>query len=220
MKTKTVIGGALAAALAIPASAPAHVTLQPKEVTAGGFTRLNVRVPNERDTKGTTKVRVQMPPGFLFVSYEPAPGWKVAIAKRKLATPVESHGDTITEEVGTVTFSGDGKTGIIRPGQFRDFGLSVGVPDKAPGTKLTFKALQSYQGGEVVRWIGAPDADEPAPQLTLTAATDAAAAAKPVAAEAQDGDDGGGDGLAIAALILGGLGLLAGGTALMVARRG
>ena len=38
-----------------------------------------------------------------------------------------------------------------------------------PGKALTFKALQTYSNGEVVRWIGPPDADEPAPQVTLTA---------------------------------------------------
>ena len=81
---------------------------------------------------------------------------------RKLATPVEEHGEQITEEVDTITWTGDGKTGIVRPGQFQDFGLSLGVPDK-PGTTLTFKALQTYEGGEVVRWIGPPDADSPAP---------------------------------------------------------
>jgi hypothetical protein len=42
----------------------------------------------------------------------------------------------------------------IAPGQFRDFGLSVGVPEGNAGDALTFKALQTYAGGEVVRWIG------------------------------------------------------------------
>ena len=46
------------------------------------------------------------------------------------------------------------------------------MPDGKPGSEVTFKALQTYQGGEVVRWIGPPDADEPAPTVTLTAAAD------------------------------------------------
>ena len=58
----------------------------------------------------------------------------------------------------------------IAPGQFQDFGLSVGVPEGKVGSKLTFKALQYYEGGEVVRWIGQPDADKPAAQVTLLAA--------------------------------------------------
>jgi periplasmic copper chaperone A len=48
-----------ATALAAPAAAQAHVTLQPTEVPAGGFTRLDVRIPNERDNADTTKVWCQ-----------------------------------------------------------------------------------------------------------------------------------------------------------------
>ena len=92
-----------------------------------------------------------------------------------------------------------------------------------PGKALTFKALQTYTGGEVVRWIGPPDAEEPAPQVTLTAAEEeeagsghtTEAAAEPAAAEAsdddgEDDDDGPSTGLVIVALILGALGLAAG----------
>ncbi len=218
---KTIAAIVAAAALALPAAAGAHVTLQPSEVPAGGFTRLDVRVPNERDDAGTTKVDVQMPPGFAFASYEPIPGWKVKITKRKLAEPIESHGEQITEEVGRITWTGDGRTGIIRPGQFQDFGLSLGMPDK-PGAKLTFKALQTYSNGEVVRWIGAADADEPAPQVELTASEGehgAAPAAAQPAAPAADDDDGAPVWLAVIALALGALGLLAGLAGLAAGRR-
>jgi uncharacterized protein len=94
------------------------------------------------------------------------------------------------------------------------------VPDGAPGDALTFKALQTYQGGEVVRWIGPPDAEDPAPTVTLTAAEEAADPAPvPAPAAADDDDDGPSDGLAIAALVVGALGLLAGVAALVTARR-
>ena len=222
---------AIAAILLAPAAAAAHVTLQPKEVAAGGFTRLNVRVPNEKDDEGTTKIEIEMPPGFAAVSYEPVAGWDIEVTKRKLDTPIKLHGLDVTEEVGTVTFSGDGKEGIIAPGQFRDFGLSVGVPEGAAGSELTFKALQTYEGGEVVRWIGEADSDKPAPQITLTEAAGGHGAAAPAAAtpEATAGhsdaaakDDDGeedSDGLGLIALIVGGLGLLVGGAALMTARK-
>ena len=75
-----------------------------------------------------------------------------------------------------ITWTGDGEQGLVPPGAFQDFGLSVLTPD-AEGETLTFKALQTYEGGEVVRWIGAPDAEEPAPTVTLTAAAEAEHAA-------------------------------------------
>jgi periplasmic copper chaperone A len=218
-----ILATALAAVLAIAPAAVAHVTLQPEEAPAGGFTRLDVRVPNERDNAGTTKVDVQFPPGFLFVSTEPVPGWNSEVTMRKLDKPVEQFGEQITEEVDRVTFTADGEANAIAPGQFRDFGLSLGVPDKA-GSTLTFKAVQTYSSGEVVRWIGPPDAEEPAPQVKLTAAEGEGGAAEPAAQQPQapaadEDDDSGSDTLSIIALIVGGLGLLAGLAALLTGRR-
>jgi uncharacterized protein YcnI len=210
----------LALAPIAPAAAAAHVTVQPDTVPAGGFTRLDVRVPNERDDAGTVKVDVRMPPGFTSASYEPVPGWSVKITKEKL-----------DEQIARITWTGDPKRGgIIRPGEFQDFGLSVAIPDGKPGSKLTFKALQTYEGGEVVRWIGPEAADEPAPTVRLTAAAEegahgapGTAAAEPASAPASNTaaaeDDGDGNGLAIAALVVAVLALIAGVAGLITRRR-
>ena len=231
MNRKAIISIAATAVVLLGGSstmAQAHVTLQPPEGPAGGFVRLDVRVPSERDDQPTRKVVVQLPPGFAAARYEPVPGWKTSVSTRKLATPVTSEGETQTEEVDAITWTVAGANDGIEPGQFQDFGISVRLPERPAGTKLTFKALQTYAGGEVVRWIGGPDADEPAPQVTLTAAADEAAAhgdpAKPTAAagtsvSVDDDDDDGGNGLAVVALIVGGLGLLAGVAGLLAARR-
>jgi uncharacterized protein len=213
---------AAAGALALPATAGAHVTLQPGELPAGGFARLDVRVPTEREDASTTKVVVQFPPGFTGVSTEPVPGWTAKVSKVKLAQPqTNDEGERITERVDTVTWTGHGDQGRIGPGEFQDFGLSVALPDE-PGSSLTFKALQTYSNGEVVRWIGPPDADEPAPQVALTAADEDAGAGAPAAQApaARDGDDSGGsDTLSIVALIVAIAGLAAGLAALLLGRR-
>lgn len=208
----------------ICAVASAHVTLQPNEVPAGAFKRLDIRVPNERDDASTKKVQVKFPAGFIFVSYEPVAGWTAKVKMAKLDKPVEAFGEQHTEQVDTVTFTTTGKG--IAPGQFQDFGLSVGLPDTA-GTTLTFRAIQTYSNGEVVRWIGPPDADQPAPQVKLVAAASKAAIAAatgaatntmPAAATGDGGADGS-DTLSVIALIVGALGLLAGVAGLAVARR-
>ena len=220
---------AVTAALGLPAAASAHVTLQPSSVPAGGFTRLDVRVPNERDDSGTTKVDVQLPAGFAFVSYEPRPGWKATVQRKKLDEPVKTdEGFEIDEAVSRITWTAEGPRNAIGPGEFIDFGLSLGMPEGKPGEKLTFKALQTYDDGQVVRWIGPEDADEPAPVVTLTEpasggghgapGSDTAAASAPAAPAAAE-DDGGTDGLSIAALIVGALGLAAGVAALVTSRR-
>src|SRR5918997_4143662 len=131
-----------AAVLGAPAAAGAHVTLQPDSAPAGGFARLDVRVPNERDDAGTVKVDVQLPPGVASASYEPVPGWTVKVTRERLDEPIDVHGEEVTEQIARVTWTGDPRRGgIIEPGQFHDFGLSLRVPDGEPGDPLTFKAL-------------------------------------------------------------------------------
>lgn len=223
--TKTTALVALVA-LALPALAAAHVTVQPAELPAASFTRMDIRVPNERDDAGTTKVEIELPDGFYSASYEPVAGWQTKVAIERLDQPVDLGGFEATEQVKRVTWTGDGEEGIVPPGAFQDFGLSVRTPD-AEGETLAVKAIQTYESGEVVRWIGAPDSDEPAPEITLTTpaddhGADTAHASEEGGTEASDGagDDGGGDGLAIAGLVVGALGLVTGGTALARSRRG
>jgi uncharacterized protein YcnI len=213
---------AAVAVLVFAPAASAHVTLQPEELTAGDFTRLDVRVPNERDDASTTKVEVRFPPGFLSVSTEPVSGWNAEIATRKLDKPVEQFGERVTEEVDRLTLTANGEANAIGPGQFRDFGLSVGVPDK-PGSTLRFPTVQTYSSGEVVRWIGPPDAEEPAPQVKLTAAGaeggGSQAAQQSQAPAGGEDDDDSSNTLSIIALIVGIAGLAAGLAALFTRRR-
>jgi uncharacterized protein YcnI len=209
-------GVAATAVLVLPAVANAHVTLQPSEAPAKGFVVENVRVPNEQDSANTTKVAVEFPPGFAEVSFEPVPGWRVNVKRTKLAQPITTdEGDKLTEQVAEVTWSG----GKIAPGEFQDFPVSLQMPDK-PGTALTFKAVQTYDNGDITRWIGPPDAEEPAPQVKVAAAEGDTASSTPASSSS---DSGSGDDdsktLAIIALIVGGLGLLTGGAALLTRRR-
>ena len=165
---RSILAAAAAALLLAPAAAQAHVTLQPDTAPAGGFTRLDVRVPNERDDAGTTKVDVQLPPGFIAASYEPVPGWKVKVTRSKAEKPIDTgEGLQSDTQVSRITWTGDGEQGIVKAGEFQDFGLSLKMPEGKAGDKLTFKALQTYDDGQVVRWIGPEDADEPAPVVTL-----------------------------------------------------
>jgi uncharacterized protein YcnI/protein-disulfide isomerase len=160
---------AAAGVLAIPATASAHVTVQPKTAAAGAYTVESVRVPNETDDAVTNKIVVQFPEGFAEVSYQSIPGWTAKVTKERLATPVRTDDGEVTEGVKTITWTSGAKTSGIKPGQFQDFPLSVQIPGRA-GDTLTFKALQYYSDGSVARWIGPPDADKPAPQVQVTAA--------------------------------------------------
>jgi len=157
----------LTATLVLAGVAQAHVTVHPNALPSGGFTVVNLQVPNERDKASTVKVEVQVPRGILFLSTQPVTGWSAKVTYAKLATPVKMFGSQITQQVDRVSFTSKG--GKIGPGQFQSFPLSLLVPSAKAGTILSFKALQTYSNGEIVRWIGAPDGEAPAPRVLVTA---------------------------------------------------
>jgi len=96
------------------------------------------------------------------------PGWRSRVITKKLSKPVEiERGFSVSSRVDRVVFSG----GRIGPGQFLSFPVSIKTPAVRAGTLLTFKALQTYSNGEVVRWIGNPSADDPAPHVLIRQAS-------------------------------------------------
>src|SRR4051794_27001683 len=165
-RTSKLAAATAVAALAIPAAAQAHVTLQPSQAAAGAFTVLNVRVPTELDNASTAKVDVKFPDGFAAARYQNVPGWKVRVITKTLAQPIQTDDGPITQGIDRMVFARTSAAGGIKPGQFQDFPISVQIPGKA-GDKLTFKAIQTYSNGSVVRWIGgsgAPPSPPPRPR--------------------------------------------------------
>ncbi|MEV6141878.1 YcnI family protein [Streptomyces sp. NPDC051992] len=171
-------GVAASTVLILAGTASAHVSVQPQgEAAKGGYATVNFKVPNERDDAATTKVEVNFPTDHPLASVMPqaVPGWDIAVTKSKLAKPLEMHGQKINEAVSKVTWTatGDKDERGIRPGGFQQFPLSIGqLPEDAD--QLVFKAIQTYDNKEVVRWIeepkeGAAEPESPAPVLALTA---------------------------------------------------
>ncbi|MGK5738680.1 YcnI family copper-binding membrane protein [Micromonospora sp. URMC 103] len=226
------LGAVTTAVLGFAAPASAHVTVNPKEATQGGYGRIAFRVPNESDTASTTKLEVVLPENAPVgsVSTMPVPGWTVAVEKRKVDPPIDVHGSQITEAVSKLTWTATGDA-AVKPGQFQEFPVSLGPLPQVD--KMVFKTLQTYSDGNVSRWIeeptpGGEEPDNPAPVLALTPAS-ASASAAPVAAAApaadddDDDDEGEGNGaalgLGIAGLVAGLGGLVLGGLAFARNRR-
>ncbi|MFK0255353.1 YcnI family protein [Streptomyces sp. NPDC090445] len=223
MKTSRVsLAAAFAAGAVLVLSGPAfaHVSVQPGEAAKGGYATLDFKVPNERDNASTTQLEVNFPADQPLTSVMPqdVPGWTVTVEKTKLDKPLTVHGKQINEAVTKVTWSG----GKIEPGKFQQFPVSVGkLPENAD--RMVFKAIQTYDNNEVVRWIeepkeGAAEPQTPAPVLKLTAAKAADAhhddAKKPADAghSAQDGrtEAAGGSGSDTTARALGVAGIVIG----------
>lgn len=237
--------GALALGLATPASA--HVTGDKDSVPAGGYTQVTFTVPHGCEESPTKQLAVQIPEGILNAAPQVLAGWDVETTMEPLEAPVESsHGEEQTERVGEITWTA--QPGNELPGPFRQtYTVGFQAPD-AEGERLFFKVVQTCVEGETAwieetaegdeepehpapfvdvvaaeeggHGAAASDEEEPA---TTEAADDGAAteesAADPVTASTSSDDDGGSsDGLAIGGLVLGALGLAAGGAALVKTR--
>ena len=176
--TRLVIGAGavVAATVALPGAAQAHVSVQPDSVQGGDFSVVAFRVPNERDDASTTQLRVLLPKGQPIGSVQTTstPGWSAKTTTRHLAKPIDMFGEKLDTVVSQVTWTATG--GGVRPGQFQDFSLSLG-PLPATG-QLRFTAQQTYSDGEQVNWneVSADpsvEAEHPAPTLAITAAPEA-----------------------------------------------
>ncbi|MEU6990727.1 YcnI family protein [Streptomyces sp. NPDC046465] len=182
--------GTVAASAVLVLSAPAfaHVSVSPEgEAAKGGYATVNFKVPNEMDDASTNKLEVSFPTDHPLASVmtQPIPGWTVKVTKSKLDKPLEIHGEKIDEAVSKVTWTADGKG--IQPGTFQKFPVSMGqLPEDAD--QLVFKAIQTYDNKDVVRWIepqqkGQEEPEHPAPALELTAASEGHGAAGDTASD-------------------------------------
>ncbi len=229
---------ALAAAGVLGAAgvASAHVTVHPESYAEGATDGLlTFRVPNEEDSASTTKVQVFLPTDHpvLGVLVHPQDGWTAKVTTTKLKKPVKTDDGTITEAVSAITWTG----GKIGAGQYEDFDVAFGQLPEDAG-RLTFKTLQTYSDGKVVRWIeqgGEDEAENPAPVLKLTAGDgespaspntkdgdtksgDAKSGSAQAASDSGDPNDSTARGLGSAGLIVGVLGLAAGAFAIVRSR--
>ncbi len=225
--------GTVLGVLSLVGTAQAHVTVNPVEAEQGGYARLAFRVPTESDTVSTTKVEVFLPTDqpIASVSVMPVPGWTATVTHSKLAKPLTTDdGDKVTEAVTKIGWTASSAQSAIKPGQFQEFPVSLGpLPEVAA---ISFKALQTYSDGSVVRWIeqptsGGSEPEHPAPTLTLTKAgadsetTTAGAGGQAVGAKSDDDSNASGAALAVGIVggVLGLIGIALGGLALSRTRR-
>jgi periplasmic copper chaperone A len=232
---KTIALAVPLAALAVPGMAQAHVFLEQTEEPADGYPILDFVVPHGCDGSPTTSLSVQFPESVPTVTPEAVPGWEIT-TKDGPKDEVELFGETITEGVSEVTWTATGEP--LADEQLLRFGAEAKLP-ATEGETIYFPAIQKCEEGQI-RWIQIPAEGEdpeslesPAPALPLTAPegdehggmTDAegeetSAEGEEAAAEVSDDGDDDGNGLAIAALVVGGLGLVTGGVSLARSRSG
>lgn len=164
MRAGRVAGAALACAVAVLAAraASAHVVLDAREATAGGYFKAVFRVPHGCEGAATTGITVRLPPGVVVAKPQPKPGWVLRIEREELAQPVTNEGHTLTQRVSAVAWEG----GTLADDSFDEFAIMLRLP-ATPGP-LAFPVVQ--QCGDVsVSWTAQSGTPHPAPTLLLKA---------------------------------------------------
>jgi uncharacterized protein YcnI len=176
-----VVGTLLTAVLVIGVGpAAAHVTVHSDDAVQGATdVAVMFRVPSEESHSSTVKLQVFFPitHPLLDVLVEPHPGWNYRVQTARLAQPVTTDDGQITDAVSEITWTARSSAAGLQPGEADDFTVTVGQLPDTPS--VTFRALQSYSDGHVVRWIvsqapGATEPEFPAPVLELAPSAGAA----------------------------------------------
>ena len=149
-------------------AAHAHVQVLPAVVAPLDAVKFSVIVPGESNAS-TTRVELQLPPDLLPFAWEDVPGWK-----RKIVPGNDPR------SLGNVVW-----TGKLATDGFVEFSFLAGTPE-SPG-EMSWKAIQTYDDGSVVRWVGPPGSEEPA-AVTLV---DADAPLQNAGGESAGGEGGG-----------------------------
>jgi uncharacterized protein YcnI len=165
--------------------------VDPASTSAGGFSQLTFRVPNESETAKTTKVTVTLPAAtpFTSVSVKPMDGWTAKVTEAALPAPVTVEGAKITKAAATVTWTADAAHQLGQH-EYQTFSISVGRLPEA-GTTVALPAAQTYSDGTVVNWnqpetAGGAEPEHPVPSFVTTAAADEHSHPAPAAAVAAD----------------------------------
>jgi uncharacterized protein YcnI len=176
---------AVLAALAVPATAFAHAHVSPAFGVKGESQVWTLAVPTEKEDLTTTQIELTPPSGFGIDSFVPSPGWK---------RTVQQTGTGEDAVVTKVTWSG----GNVPTGEDATFSF-LASPDAAK--TYTFGVRQTYSDGSVVDWNGAESSDTPSPTIDVKSSF--------------GGGGGSSSTLAIVALIVGAIGIVLGGLALL-----
>jgi uncharacterized protein YcnI len=176
---------AVALLLLTAAGASAHARVSPAVSLSGQLQLYSLAVPTEKSGLTTSKIVMTVPSGFGIDSFAPPPpGWH-----QQLQQTGSGDGAVVQKVTWTGGHTPTGEDSLF---QFLAQPASTGT--------YTFGVQQTYSDGSIVNWTGAESSAAPAPTIE--------------AVSSLGGGGGGTSALTIIALIIGVLGLLAGGFAL------
>ena len=173
-------GGALAAAafLALSSPALAHVSFETAQAAPNSTYKAVLRIPHGCEGQPTLKVRVRIPEGIVAVKPMPKAGWTLETARGSYVRAYQVHGETLSEGVTDVVWSGS-----LEDGHYDEFVFQARFTDAyQPSATIDFPVVQEC-GKLTQEWTGVPAAGQdprslasPAPGVKIIAAEATAAA--------------------------------------------
>jgi len=142
--------------------AQAHTVIEPKTVEADTYQKLTFRITHGCDGSPTREVLIEIPESLRGAHPMPKAGWNLQTISQKLATPYNSHGKTITEDVRTVIW----KDGNLPSEWFDEFAIQVKVSEQVGTIPITVR--QVCKNGRI-DWSEVAPADNPAIRLNSPA---------------------------------------------------
>lgn len=226
IRIATVPAAAAVLALGVAGPAAAHVTATPTSTTPGDYTVVSFSVGHGCDGSPTTEIAIQLPESVHAATPTRHPYYDVEKVMEQLDEPVtDAHGNEVTERVDRIVYTADTP---LPDGQRDAFELSLQIPEDAEG-QLVFPTVQTCERGETA-WTevteeGAAEPEHPAPAFAVGAdegpdlSPDKPDTTDTSAVQPSQTEDASGDGLALAGLVAGLLGLGVGALALVRTRR-
>ena len=145
---------AIAALVLVAAPVAAHNEWEPETAAPGSIIDLTLFVEDEQPDAGTTTVELHFPVPITVAALPAVQGWTATLMDGELGGPAMG-----------VTWAGGPAPGDV------DLPIRLGPLPSEPG-RLQFKTVQTYDNGEVDRWIddwpaGAAEPPAPGPVLDL-----------------------------------------------------
>jgi uncharacterized protein YcnI len=122
--------------------AAAHVQVRPNTAAPDDAVLFEVLVPNERSNR-TVELELAIPTGVIPFSYAETPGWRRSLTLKR------------DQSIRSIVWRGR-----LRSDGFARFGFLASTPPREGA--IQWKAIQTYDDGRKVRWIGPADSEEPA----------------------------------------------------------
>jgi uncharacterized protein YcnI len=140
MTNRSIVTLAVAVSVALPAVAHAHVSITPRQSTAGATEKYTVRIPTEGKVT-TTAAELDVPEGVIVETLQAPAGWTHEIKRAD-------------DRIVSIVWKAD-----VKPGEFIEVAFVARNPRS--GNRIVWTLRQRFADGTVTDWTMGPNGVRP-----------------------------------------------------------